>query len=497
MTRASSSSPTSAPARCQKMTLVPLSCAGVAEARAPSGGVAAGCSRLPPGRHGLPREFVAQNQRDRLAAGTIAAVSEYGYHETTITQIAAAAGVSRRTFYGYFDSKEECFLATFDQIAAHLREAARRGRRGRGRVARPGRRPLRRRARRSSPPTPSSPASRSRCRRGPGGEVAAHYRRALERALAELTEGMPSAAGAAPSHAVQHSLIGGVVSLIVEKLEAGEGERLEELLPDLVELFLSPVRRPCRGRRASPPGLARLENRLAYIWRRHSARRRADGEADRRAGLQRVSPAAGPPRPLALSGRREPALAPARGGRRGARRVAATCGTTSTRVSKRAGVSPATFYPHYENIGACLLAAYEAARRVASARSSPAPATSPRSAGAAASATRSPDASLPRRRTGAGLPARRRGAGRRAGDRGRPPQGDRAARRAPRRRPRAAPAEAAELPAGTERHLVSGAVAIYAERVAAGDVERLPELGPQLTEMLTAPYVDRAVATGS
>ena len=58
-------------------------------------------------------------------------------------------------------------------------------------------------------------------------------------------------------------------------------------------------------------------------------------------------------------------------------------------------------------------------------------------------------------------------------------------------------AEAAELPAATERHLVSGAVAIYAERVAAGDVERLPELGPQLTEMLTAPYVDRAVATGS
>src|SRR3954451_3266451 len=84
-----------------------------------------GLPRLPPGRHGLPRDFVVQNQRDRLTAGIIAAVSEFGYHETTITQIAAAAGVSRRTFYGYFNSKEECFFATFDQIADHLCDAAR------------------------------------------------------------------------------------------------------------------------------------------------------------------------------------------------------------------------------------------------------------------------------------------------------------------------------------------------------------------------------------
>ena len=43
---------------------------------------------------------------------------------TTIAQIATAAGVSRRTFYVYFKTKEDCFLATFDQVAEHLREAA-------------------------------------------------------------------------------------------------------------------------------------------------------------------------------------------------------------------------------------------------------------------------------------------------------------------------------------------------------------------------------------
>ena len=82
-----------------------------------------GLPRLPPGRHGLRREFVEQNQRQRLTAGIIAAVAERGYHETTITEIAAAAGVSRRTFYAYFASKEECFLAAYQEIGTYLREA--------------------------------------------------------------------------------------------------------------------------------------------------------------------------------------------------------------------------------------------------------------------------------------------------------------------------------------------------------------------------------------
>ncbi len=84
---------------------------------------APGLARLPPGRHGLSREFVAKNQRDRLTAGMIAAVAEHGFHEATITQIAAAAGVSRRTFYGYFSSKEECFFDTYGQVAEHLEAA--------------------------------------------------------------------------------------------------------------------------------------------------------------------------------------------------------------------------------------------------------------------------------------------------------------------------------------------------------------------------------------
>ena len=41
-------------------------------------------------------------------------VAKKGYAETTLTDVVAAAGVSRRTFYEQFRDKEECFLAAFD-----------------------------------------------------------------------------------------------------------------------------------------------------------------------------------------------------------------------------------------------------------------------------------------------------------------------------------------------------------------------------------------------
>jgi len=36
-----------------------------------SDGKSAASGRLPPGRHGLPREVVSQHQRDRLLAGLV------------------------------------------------------------------------------------------------------------------------------------------------------------------------------------------------------------------------------------------------------------------------------------------------------------------------------------------------------------------------------------------------------------------------------------------
>ncbi len=73
--------------------------------------------RLPPGQHGLGREVVESNQRDRLQRAMIAAVAEHGYAKTTIRDLARLAGVSPNAFYELYESKEECFLAAHDMVA--------------------------------------------------------------------------------------------------------------------------------------------------------------------------------------------------------------------------------------------------------------------------------------------------------------------------------------------------------------------------------------------
>lgn len=74
-------------------------------------------SQLPSGRHGLPRSFVARNQRLRIIAAMLRVLPQHGYAELTIGDLTREAGVSRATFYGQFETKEECFLATYDVAA--------------------------------------------------------------------------------------------------------------------------------------------------------------------------------------------------------------------------------------------------------------------------------------------------------------------------------------------------------------------------------------------
>ncbi len=76
--------------------------------------------RLPRGRHGLPREAVAASQRRRIHEAMIGVVSTRGYPETRVVDVIAAAGVSRKTFYELFNSKEDCFLAAYDVLLGSL-----------------------------------------------------------------------------------------------------------------------------------------------------------------------------------------------------------------------------------------------------------------------------------------------------------------------------------------------------------------------------------------
>src|SRR5205807_7498494 len=78
--------------------------------------------QLPPGRHGLTRQFVQSNQRQRMLDAVADVVSMAGYAAMSVEDIIATAGVSRRTFYDTFKGKEEAFLTAYDEIGAQLFE---------------------------------------------------------------------------------------------------------------------------------------------------------------------------------------------------------------------------------------------------------------------------------------------------------------------------------------------------------------------------------------
>jgi AcrR family transcriptional regulator len=200
------------------------------------GTVAAG-ERLPPGRHGLPRVFVAENQRERLLNGVVDAVAEHGYNATTIARITAAAKISRRTFYEYFEGKEDCFAAAYEMIEAHVLDSM---------LAAPGAGgewPERVRARLAALlDVLSRDAAVARCfliePLAAGGEVAARYREAMQLVAAALRPEPPPSQ--LDMEVRDQALIGGMATLIVRRLNADGVGRLPELLPDLVELALAP-----------------------------------------------------------------------------------------------------------------------------------------------------------------------------------------------------------------------------------------------------------------
>lgn len=76
----------------------------------------------------LPRaDPSAAPHRGRLLEGMAHAVARKGYADTTIADVVAEAGVSRRTFYEHFTGKPDCFIALYEAASRNalkvLREA--------------------------------------------------------------------------------------------------------------------------------------------------------------------------------------------------------------------------------------------------------------------------------------------------------------------------------------------------------------------------------------
>jgi AcrR family transcriptional regulator len=199
-------------------------------------------SRLPPGRHGLPREFVVHNQRERLIAGLAEAVAENGYASTTIAHITRHAAVSRRTFYEHFSSKDECFVAAYDTVMEQLRE------RVDGAYQEQAEWPQAVRAGiaamlafLASEPNLARLSMVESLVAGP--VVVERYDAAIRGLVPYLEAGRE---GCSPevlsrlSPTTEEALVGGMVSLISRRIIADRTAELEQLLPDLVEFALTP-----------------------------------------------------------------------------------------------------------------------------------------------------------------------------------------------------------------------------------------------------------------
>jgi AcrR family transcriptional regulator len=215
-------------------------------------------SKLPPGRHLIPRDFVVQNQRERMLVATAELVADRGYRKTTIELIAKTARVALTTFYEHFSSKEECFLAAFDesvaaaaQVLAELVDEER--------------------------PWPeqiasglevllemvaAEPARARLClvdSQAAGAAALARYQGMLERVAPKLREGraLNPRASRLPE-GLEAAIAGGRAWLVHQRLLADQADQLTGLLPEMLQVTLTPYVGDAEAARAAEAAQARL-----------------------------------------------------------------------------------------------------------------------------------------------------------------------------------------------------------------------------------------------
>ena len=191
-------------------------------------------SQLPAGRHGLPRSFVARNQRLRIVAAMLRVLPRHGYAKTTIGHLTREAGVSRASFYGQFESKEECFLATYDIAAGWLCERVEKAVSAEGRWPGGARAGIREAMRllAANPDVAHLIAVESL----QAGTAARRRRQVCIEHLATILRASRPAEAELPGD-LEELLIGGTLSLIGRYVDTGRIDRLPDTTADLVALY--------------------------------------------------------------------------------------------------------------------------------------------------------------------------------------------------------------------------------------------------------------------
>jgi AcrR family transcriptional regulator len=213
---------------------------------------------MPPGRHLVPRDFVVQNQRERMLLATAELVAERGYRRTTIELIAKTARVALTTFYEHFESKEECFLAAFDENIAAAAEVF---------------------AELVDPEldwadqisiglevflemvaTETPRATLCLVESQAAGPAAlARYQGMLELVAPKLREGRAlNPRSARLPEGLEVAIAGGIAWLVHQRLVAGEAAEIKALLPEMLQIALTPYVGEVEAGRAADAAQARV-----------------------------------------------------------------------------------------------------------------------------------------------------------------------------------------------------------------------------------------------
>jgi AcrR family transcriptional regulator len=214
-------------------------------------------AKLPPGRHLIPRDFVSQNQRERMLLATAELVAERGYQKTTIELIAKTARVALVTFYEHFANKEECFLAAFDEsveaageVFAELVDAEQ-----------PWVDQVSTGLEVFLQMVVAEPARAKLCiveSQAAGGEALARYQAMLEKVAPKLREGreLNPRAGRLPD-GLEVAIAGGLMWLVQQRLVTDRTGDLIGLLPEMLQVTLTPYVGEVEAARAAEAAQAR------------------------------------------------------------------------------------------------------------------------------------------------------------------------------------------------------------------------------------------------
>jgi AcrR family transcriptional regulator len=286
-------------------------------------------------------EQVARHQKTRLELAMVEAVANGGFADTTIDELVGLAGVSKTAFYKHFEDKQDCFLATFEEIVRRASEQVSAAYREPG--------DLRERLVTalatfmelavSEPAAVSLVVVDSLTLGSVGVEYRERGTRTFETMVRQSFD--HSSSPVEVSDVVVRAIVAGIRAVVYRQLRAGQMARLPGLVEPLVDWALGYEREPDEAAQGAMEAASRPSSR-------ESERRQKEDSVEEGEQKARELPWTEPPnsrRSRAVLDQRSRVL-------RAAARVVGEGGysaLTVSAISATAGMSNQTFYEHFQN----------------------------------------------------------------------------------------------------------------------------------------------------